>query len=656
MDLESSAPTAAAVPGATERAERYLAALLAEKEARISSLEAQLAAAQRNNASLQEVLAQSLKIVASSLPDTPQGAPAAPLVAGLSPSKMLSASREPSWSQPRLWETERRDPRPAQGLGIGIITYNRRQTLIECVAAVERHTTVPFHLVIADDGSQDGSAAWARACGIPVVTGRQQGVAWNKNRALAYLRYQTRCDPILLLEDDCWPEADGWEQPWLEGVPHWGFLSYAHPTWEGESWLGGSGTAVDPYLAARVAAQCVAVLRQHLEAVGYLDTRLAGWGYDHLEWVWRLGRALGYTSDELPALNWGLRLLEAGTFQDPLAQERSRRVFESLGAEPLQRPAVRGQVEQERQYREQQRTLWPRRAEAGASGLISVICPTRTPERARQMLASLGQGAAQGAYEVVWVWSGSGSCPLPGLVADYREVPFAYGEAINRGVLASNGAILLCVADDVVFTASDPLAPLRQAAQQYRDLGLVGGHWQGARDLAAYAANHNGANGSQALPGVGPQPFLLPQQAAPQGRRDGRDGAALPPLAATQEGLLPPALEAAAYDAQCWAVSRQAFLAMGGLEEGLLPPGDLTWIARHRLHELGFTHVRLQDWRYQTLLPPASSAAQVAHQLRQTAAAAGWRELPGNAMPLEATAPPSARPAQSRPEDHVANH
>ena len=100
-------------------------------------------------------------------------------------------------------------------LGVGVITRNRLAILRETLAALEEFTTVPYVLVVADDGSDDGTARWARDRRGPVVTGPRRGCAWNKNRALLYLAARTTCDPLLLLEDDTRPTAVGWQDVWI---------------------------------------------------------------------------------------------------------------------------------------------------------------------------------------------------------------------------------------------------------------------------------------------------------------------------------------------------------------------------------------------------------------------------------------------------------
>ena len=86
-------------------------------------------------------------------------------------------------------------------LGIGIVTYNRRALVAETVTRVLAHTIHPFALVVADDGSEDGTAEAERARGVTVASGRNMGIAWNKNRALFYLIALARCDVAILLEE-----------------------------------------------------------------------------------------------------------------------------------------------------------------------------------------------------------------------------------------------------------------------------------------------------------------------------------------------------------------------------------------------------------------------------------------------------------------------
>ena len=129
----------------------------------------------------------------------------------------------PSRRAARLLET----PDMAARVGIGIITYNRKDVLAETLARVRAHTTHPYDLVVADDGSWDGTAELVRSLGIRLVTGRNMGIAWNKNRALFLLTMVLQCDVVILLEDDSSPVKDGWERAWIEASLRWGHINFA---------------------------------------------------------------------------------------------------------------------------------------------------------------------------------------------------------------------------------------------------------------------------------------------------------------------------------------------------------------------------------------------------------------------------------------------
>lgn len=500
----------------------------------------------------------------------------------------------------RLWETQVRPQRPQRSLGIGIVTYNRLGALMKCVEAVERHTRTPFHLVIADDGSSDGSSAWARECGIPVVTGRNYGCAWNKNRALSYLLNETRCDPILLLEDDCWPEIDGWELPWIQAARRWGHVNYMTPFIESHFLLSGSGTVDDPYATSHVSGQCTVSTRSELEQVGYLDTRFGGWGEEHVEWTqrfWRLSRIKPprwesgssrmastlttlSTSPVYANLKHGLWLEYAGSYQDLSNQKKNLALRSTLEKDPLHRPAYRSDSQGQRLFREQNRALWPHVAEEAGSNIISVICPTKTPALAERLLSSM----AGASCEIVWVWNGVGECPLPGKVVPYSDPIFRYEEAVNLGVMNSQGSVLLVVNDDVVFTC-DVGQLFDQLLTLYRD---------------------------------------APNAGACYGRLEG-----------DWQSLFAP--QSPGFEGACWAIRRSAFYAMGGLEESLIEYGGDEIVTRSRMQRLRFAGFRLRGWTYEhsvhtTYGPDAFNLRHI----RLAATALGWQGVPLNILSEDA--------------------
>jgi hypothetical protein len=177
-------------------------------------------------------------------------------------------------------------------LGIAIITYRRLATLQRTLRSLAECTTDPYEIVIAEDGGLDGSVEWCREHGYIVVSGENRGVSWNKNRGLFALAARG-CDPIILLEDDCFPEEVGWEQYWVRATRMWHHISFAHKR-VSKGLLGGDGTPENPFVSVRSSAQCSSISLKALGEVGYFDTRFTGCGIEHKEWTARLmGKGYG---------------------------------------------------------------------------------------------------------------------------------------------------------------------------------------------------------------------------------------------------------------------------------------------------------------------------------------------------------------------------
>jgi glycosyltransferase involved in cell wall biosynthesis len=177
-------------------------------------------------------------------------------------------------------------------VGIGVITCDRKDVLVETLARLRAHTASPCALVVADDGSTDGTADLVRSQNITLVTGRNMGIAWNKNRALFLLGAIVQCDAVILLEDDSYPTQDGWEQDWVQASQRWGHINLAG-AWFSDSFLAGAGTVDDPILSKDVTAQCSGFSRTALLYAGYFDSRFRGYGQEHVEHTRRLLR-VGY--------------------------------------------------------------------------------------------------------------------------------------------------------------------------------------------------------------------------------------------------------------------------------------------------------------------------------------------------------------------------
>jgi glycosyltransferase involved in cell wall biosynthesis len=178
-------------------------------------------------------------------------------------------------------------------VGIGIVTYNRKDILSDTIDRVRALTRQPnAAMVVADDGSSDGTLAMLRDKQVPVITGVNMGIAWNKNRALFLLSHMLGCETIILLEDDTQPNRAGWEAAWMAASGRWGHANFAGD-WMQSHFQSGTGTVDDPILCNMVTAQCSVYSQTALTFGGYFDPRFKGYGHEHVEHTRRLVR-VGY--------------------------------------------------------------------------------------------------------------------------------------------------------------------------------------------------------------------------------------------------------------------------------------------------------------------------------------------------------------------------
>ncbi len=227
-------------------------------------------------------------------------------------------------------------------VGIGIITYNRKDILAETIERVRALTREPdAALVVADDGSTDGTLHMLRSMRVPVVTGVNMGIAWNKNRALFMLSQALGCETMILLEDDARPARLAWESQWIAAARQWGHVNYAGD-WMREYFVSGSGTADDPVRSSMVTAQCAAFSREALSFAGYFDPRFTGYGHEHVEHTCRMIR-LGYGGSRqridgaeqvlFHCIAGGVTVVPSVSTGDAAAAERNLLLARSLMAE-----------------------------------------------------------------------------------------------------------------------------------------------------------------------------------------------------------------------------------------------------------------------------------------------------------------------------------
>jgi len=230
-------------------------------------------------------------------------------------------------------------------VGIGVITFNRKDHLAKTVEAIKAFTTGDYQLVVADDGSKDETVEWCEQNNVPHTSCANKGVVRNKNRALYYLNEVKKVDVLILLEDDCRPNKEDWQKEWVIAALLWGHINYAHKRIikkEGAV-VSGTGLSTSPYLCKLVTGQCTACSKDAMTNVGYLDPRFSGYGAGHVEWTERFIRQ-GYNGSMekqwvYPAINTGLNSDDAPTFKNPEQLEKNRELKKKISKESHKREA-----------------------------------------------------------------------------------------------------------------------------------------------------------------------------------------------------------------------------------------------------------------------------------------------------------------------------
>ena len=105
----------------------------------------------------------------------------------------------------------------SSGVAVVIVNFNGEDLLPDCLAALAAQTLAPDEIVVADNGSRDGSLALVRAAYPGVVAlelGRNHGFAGGANRGVR----ATSAPWVCVLNSDATPAPDWLER--LVGAPH----------------------------------------------------------------------------------------------------------------------------------------------------------------------------------------------------------------------------------------------------------------------------------------------------------------------------------------------------------------------------------------------------------------------------------------------------
>jgi GT2 family glycosyltransferase len=200
---------------------------------------------------------------------------------------------------------------PAAGrplVSIIIPTFNHRALTEQCVASIRGATTVPHEILIVDNGSTDGTAAWARGQGLRVIAnGENRGFPAACNQGIRAAEGQY----FLLLNNDTVVSA-GWLERLLAhaaGCPDAGLVGPATNFASNCQQIEVSYTTQEGFLAfaERLAKEregqaeeveflvglCLLIPRVVVEHVGLLDERFGLGNYEDNDYSLRI-RIGGY--------------------------------------------------------------------------------------------------------------------------------------------------------------------------------------------------------------------------------------------------------------------------------------------------------------------------------------------------------------------------
>ena len=220
-------------------------------------------------------------------------------------------------------------------IGVAVITYNRLSRLKDNIDNIKAFSNSELTLVVADDGSTDGTKAWCDENAITCISGENAGVVANKNRALYYLHHIEKCDVSILLEDDCKPNAIGWDKTWALAALVSGHVNFAHKrVIHPSKLLGGDGHIFSPYISKAVTGQCTATSLSAFNKVGYLNPMFKGYGCGHVEWTQRfITQGFDGHVEQLtgfPCINIGLSSEDAPTHKSDEDIQRNQKIKASL--------------------------------------------------------------------------------------------------------------------------------------------------------------------------------------------------------------------------------------------------------------------------------------------------------------------------------------
>ena len=179
----------------------------------------------------------------------------------------------------------------------GVTTYNRVNYLKRFVASWKKTTSDGSILIIADDGSKDGTIEYIKSVSsnkiIPIFNNRI-GVAAQTN-TIFKKSLKLEFDYGFKADDDIWFTKSGWEELYVNNIKKSGYdhLCYQNNKWSGSRRDYVYKDGLKTNLCVLKAMGCFwTYTPKCLEAGGYFDDKSFGFmGHEHIDYSYRCCRA-----------------------------------------------------------------------------------------------------------------------------------------------------------------------------------------------------------------------------------------------------------------------------------------------------------------------------------------------------------------------------
>ena len=174
-------------------------------------------------------------------------------------------------------------------VGIAITTHQRPEVLKRAIDQHMKHLPAGALVVVVDDGSSPGAVV---PSGVQLLRhDKSLGIVASKNASLSVLM-EAGCEHLFLWDDDAWPIADDWHQPYIESQePH---LAYQFLDLAGRNKLNDLAVLYRDERHVAYTGQRGVMLYYHrsaIEKLGGFDSVYGRGMYEHSDFALRIHNA-----------------------------------------------------------------------------------------------------------------------------------------------------------------------------------------------------------------------------------------------------------------------------------------------------------------------------------------------------------------------------